>query len=197
MGFYTSLRSIFPPSTIYPVSRIINLAFFQLVWIVTIIGVDLNLVWPGLMMLCVFFIVNAIFLTEANGPLVKTDLILVVLAAMMGLVIDTLFIQSGVLSFKINRPWAGIAPLWILILWANFALILNHGLRWMQGRHLAAAILGFFGGPASYLVGIRLGAGELNVAPLTAFMIIGLCWAAVTPLLLTTARELTKRIQIS
>jgi len=45
----------------------------------------------------------------------------------------------------------------------------------------------------SYLGGMRLGAGELHVAPLTAFLIIGLCWAIVTPFLLMAARELTRR----
>jgi len=176
------------PFSIPPIQPFINLVIFQLVWIVTVIGVNLNRVLPGLAVLCFLFIVHAV-----NSATVKADMILVAIAVTMGLVIDTFFIQAGLLSFEMNLPWPGIAPFWILILWVNFALILNNGLRWLQGRYKIAAILGFIGGPLSYLGGVKLGAGELHVAPLTAFVIIGLCWAIVTPLLLMVARELTQR----
>ena len=166
----------------------INLVFFQLVWIVTVLGVNLNRALPGLAILCIFLIMHAII---SATP--RVDMILASIAVTIGLVIDTVFIQAGLLSFEMNLPWPGIAPFWILILWANFALILNSGLRWLQGRYKIAAILGFIGGPLSYLGGVKLGAGELHVAPLTAFLVIGLCWAIVTPLLLMAARELTRR----
>lgn len=176
------------PLLIQPIHQFINLVFFQLVWIVTVLGVNLNRALPGLAILCFFFIVHAVI-----SATVRVDMILAAIAVMMGLVIDTFFIRVGLLSFDMNLPWPGIAPFWILILWVNFALILNNGLRWLQGRYKIAAILGFIGGPLSYLGGVKLGAGELHVAPLTAFLIIGSCWAIVTPLLLMAARQLTQR----
>jgi len=182
----TYLRS----PTIDPVPLIINLVLFQLVWIITVLSVSLDRVWPGPTILSFFFAVHIIVSTS-----VRADFILAAIAVAMGLVIDTVLIQAGVLSFGINLPWAGVAPFWIWILWANFALTLNGCLGWLQGRYKTAAMLGFVGGPLSYHFGIRLGAGELLVTPLIAFLIIGLCWSVVTPLLLFTARELTRRIK--
>jgi len=171
-----------------PVAQAINLVFFQLVWIITVLGVARDRIWPGLAALCLFFIIHA-----AISATARIDLILASIAITLGLVIDTVLLQGGLLSFEMNLPWPDIAPLWILILWVNFALLLNNGLRWLQGRYKIAAILGFIGGPLSYLGGIKLGAGELHVTPLVAYLIIGLCWAIITPLLLMVARELTRR----
>jgi len=176
------------PLAPHPIPQVINLVIFQLVWITTVLGVASNRVWPGVAILCFFFIINA-----AISATSRVDLMLASIAVPLGAVIDTVFIRAGLLSFEMNLPWPGFAPIWTLILWANFALILNNGLQWLQGRYKIAAILGFIGGPLSYLGGIGLGAGELRGAPLTAFLIIGSCWAIVTPLLLMAARELTGR----
>ena len=172
------------------VPLIINLVIFQLVWIITVISVGLDRIWPGPAILCFYFAVHTMVSTT-----VRADFFLAAIAVAMGLVIDTVLIQAGVLSFGMNLPWAGVAPFWIWILWANFALTLNSCLGWLHGRYKIAAIFGFVGGPLSYHFGIRLGAGELLVTPLIAFLIIGLCWSVVTPLLLFSARELTRRIK--
>jgi hypothetical protein len=164
---------------------IINLVMFQSVWIVTVMSVTLDLVWPGPAAICVFFIVHGLISTTA-----RADFMLAGIAVFSGLVIDSLLIQTGLIEFHMNLPWPGVAPFWILILWANFALILNHGLGWLQGRYKTAAILGFFGGPLSYLAGVGLGSGDLLVSPAVAFPVIGSCWAIVTPLLLFAARKL-------
>jgi hypothetical protein len=176
------------PLLLFPVPKVINLAMFQLVWVTTVFGVAHDRLWPGMAILSFFLIINTTISATA-----RVDLTLATIAVTLGAAIDTVFIRAGLLSFEMNLPWLGFAPIWILILWANFALILNNGLQWMQGHYKIAAILGFIGGPLSYLGGIGLGAGELHVAPLTAFLIIGSCWAIVTPLLLMAARELTRR----
>lgn len=176
------------PSLTSPLPQVINLLLFQVVWIVTVLSVDLDIAWAGPVILSAFVLVNSII-----SATVQLDLILASIAVAIGLAIDTIFIQSGILSFNMNLPWPGIAPFWTLVLWANFALILNNGLRWLHGRYASAALFGFLGGPLSYLAGIRLGAGELHASPLWAFLIIGLCWSIVTPLLLATADKLADK----
>ena len=182
--------SYFRPSVLDLVPQLIKRVFFQLVWFITVLSVSLDRIWPGPAILCFFFVVHSMI-----SATVRADFILAAIAVMMGLVIDTVFVQTGLLRFEMNQPWPGVAPVWILILWANFALTLNNGLGWLQGRYKTAAILGFFGGSLSYLFGIGLGAGELLVTPLMAFLIIGVCWSIATPLLLFTARELALRTQ--
>jgi hypothetical protein len=175
-----------------PIPQVINILLFQLVWVVTVLSADLNRPWPGPLMLGLFFFLHSMISSTATA-----DFLLAAIAVSIGFVVDTLLIQAGLLSFEMNVPWTGIAPFWILILWANFALTLNNGFRWLKGRYKSAAIIGFFGGPLSYLVGIKLGAGSLHVAPFFAFLIIGACWAIVTPALLITANQLTLRVSKS
>ena len=170
------------------VPQIINLVIFQLVWVITVVSASLDRIWPSPAALCFFLAVHSMISTTA-----RPDFILAAIAVTMGFVIDTVFIQTGVLRFEMNLPWLSVAPFWLWILWVNFALTLNNCLGWLQGRYQMAAIFGFVGGPLSYLFGIRLGAGELLVTPLTAFFIIGLCWSVTTPFLLFAARELARR----
>jgi hypothetical protein len=168
--------------------QFINLAFFQLVWIMTVLGVTMNHLWLGPTSFA-FFLAVHISISRA----VKTDLILIAVAVAAGMIIDTIYIRSGLFRYVANVPWQGIAPFWILILWANFALTLNHCLSWLHGRYKTAAMLGFIGGPLSYFGGVKLGAAQLTAAPVSAFLIVGVCWAAITPLLLYVAEKSNRR----
>ena len=172
---------------ISPIPQIINLVIFQLVWFMTVFSVISDKIWLGPAAFCFFFLLHLMIATNR-----RADFLLAVIAVMIGLVIDTVLVQAGLLRFEMRLPWPGVAPFWILILWANFALTLNNGLSWLRGRYKTSAILGFVGGSLSYFFGIRLGAGELLITPGIALLIIGLCWSIVTPLLLFTAKKLAK-----
>lgn len=170
-----------------PIPQIINLVIFQLVWFITVFSVISDKIWLGPAAFCFFFLLHLMIATNR-----RADFLLAVIAVMIGLLIDTVLVQAGLLRFEMSLPWPGVAPFWILILWANFALTLNNGLSWLRGHYKTSAILGFVGGSLSYFFGIRLGAGELLITPGIALLIIGLCWSIVTPLLLFTAKKLAK-----
>jgi hypothetical protein len=46
----------------------------------------------------------------------RTDLQVALLAAAVGLVLDTLVIRPGLLRYAVSLPWQGFAPFWILVM---------------------------------------------------------------------------------
>jgi hypothetical protein len=107
----------------------------------------------------------------------------------LGLVFETLLVQSGWVRFDSGMLVAGVAPYWMVALWAIFATTLNVSLRVLRSRLGLAAALGAVGGPAAYYGGAQLGALELATAG-AALMTIAAGWAVFVPALLGAARRL-------
>jgi len=165
--------------------NVVNLVLFQVVWFATILGAANGSFWPGSVAMSLAMVVHYL-LTRTR----RADFMMVALATLAGLVIETIFLQSGLLVYARSDLWVQLAPGWVLILWANFALTLNGCLRWLQGRYLLAAMLGAIGGPLSYFGGIRFGAASADVAMPIVLLVIAITYALVTPLFLAGARRL-------
>ncbi|MEE4184175.1 MAG: DUF2878 domain-containing protein [Gammaproteobacteria bacterium] len=161
---------------------ILNLVFFKLVWAASLAGVVYGYAWWGLGALCCFMIWHG-----ATVPTARADFVLAITAVAIGLVLDTAYVRSGLISYEGNMLWSGAAPLWILALWANFALTMNGCMRWLQTRKPLAAALAFIFGPLSYYGGIALGTATVTGEQWLLFAVIGLAWAVALPLLLSLA----------
>lgn len=166
-------------------NNLLNVAFFQGVWFLTVIGVAQGNLWWGIGALTSFVIVH-----HYSSDTAGTDFQVAVLAIAIGAIVETLFIRSGLLVYEYNLPAANFAPIWILILWANLALTLNGCLRWLHGRYLLAAALGAAGGPLSYFGGIKLGAATAGASMSLTLGVIAMVYACITPFLLMVARRL-------
>jgi hypothetical protein len=88
-------------------------------------------------------------------------------ALVIGLIWDSSMSRLGWIAYAEPGPLPGIAPVWILALWALFAMVLREPLRWLHKRLPLAALLGALGGPLSYAAAERLGACRL-VEPIAA-----------------------------
>ncbi len=110
-------------------------------------------------------------------------------AVATGLALDTLLAQSGWIVFEGAVPLAAAAPVWMLALWALFAVTLNVSLRWLRGRPALAVALGALGGPAAYYAGAGLGALRFE-QPAAGLAAVAIGWALAAPLLLAAARRL-------
>jgi hypothetical protein len=53
---------------------------------------------------------------------------------------------AGLLDFAAPLPFEGLAPYWIVVMWANFGLTLDSCLRWLQRQLLFGAACGAVGG---------------------------------------------------
>ena len=167
-----------PASTV-----IINAVLFQVGWFACVLGAARQAPWIGLVAvaaIAAWHIVHA----EERGREIR----LLLLAAAMGALFETLLVQIGWLRFDAGVWLAGVAPAWMIALWANFATTLNVSLRPLRGRLGLAAILGAIGAPIAYFGGSRLGALELtDLTP--ALAAVGAGWLLLTPLLFIAARR--------
>jgi hypothetical protein len=163
---------------------VVNVALFQIGWFACVLGGARGMPWIGALAAA---LVIAWHLARATRP--RQELSLVAAAAMLGLLFETLLVQSGWVRFESGVWVQGVAPYWMVALWAVFGTTLNVSLRWLRPRLGLAALMGAVGGPAAYYAGARLGAIEFAAAG-AALVAIGVGWAVLTPVLLGVARRL-------
>ena len=125
---------------------------YQLAWFITVIGAGNGLAWPSILASMAFVLWQV---RASSTPGIELRLLVVALA--LGMLVDGAFAISGWVRYATPAPaWPpGGAPLWILALWASFAMTLNGSLRYLQGRMGMAVVLGAVGGPLAYLGAAR------------------------------------------
>jgi hypothetical protein len=169
-------------------SRIVNFLLYQFGWFSCVLGAAWGYPLPG-----AFF---ALLLTGVHLLLAEArsvELRLMLSACLLGVLVDSAQQAFGVFTFKSDPGWPLWLPLWIFVIWAQFATLLHFALHWLSGRYLLGAIFGFVGGPLAYWSGIRLGAAEMGENPLLSIISLALVWASVTPLLLFLSRRTDAR----
>ena len=112
------------------------------------------------------------------------------ITVVFGFIVDSVQAARGLITYR-GSFVSWLAPLWIVAMWVLFAIQLNASLRWLRKRLWLAAILGAWGGPASYFAGERLGAITINLDPLLAGAIMAVVWALSVPLLLWVSIRVT------
>jgi hypothetical protein len=162
------------------VKTFLNVVFFQALWLVSVGGAGRGYWWLGLPILAAFVLYHF-----SVTPWRRADALLLAVSVALGFAADSLLVQLGLLRFEQALPWAGFAPIWILSLWAGFALTLNHSMAFFQTRPLASVLFGFLGGPAAYYVACNVWKAVSFTAPnLHVYGALALVWAIMTPLLL-------------
>jgi hypothetical protein len=122
----------------------------------------------------------------------KAEVILLFTAGALGFSVDTLLIFAGVFTpvpYLFPMP---LSPPWMVLLWMNFAAVLNASLRKLHGRYLLSAVLGAIGGPAAYYSGAKLGA-MTSLPDTVDLFVLSAVWAAAVPLLYWLAAGINKR----
>lgn len=165
---------------------LVNFALYQIGWFACVFGAASGLSWlgAGLALACA---VIHLFLVRDRAR----EAMLMAAVAVLGLTVDSLQVRLGVFTYPGGTPLEGFAPPWIAMLWLQFATLLHFGLRWMSGRYVLAAVLGFVGGPLSFWAGERMGAIEF--ASPGAYVALACVWAAVMPLLILLADRIVPR----
>ena len=163
---------------------LLNALFYQATWFASVLGAARGYWWAGAVVLMVF---AAWQLGDRRSR--GTDLRLVAVALLCGLVIDSVLAWNHIAFYAAPQPSTIWAPVWILVMWAGFALTLNHSLALLQRHLLAGAVLGAVGAPLAYLA-----AGGFHAVAFAPPSWIGLAWLAITwalalPLLLILARR--------
>ena len=149
---------------------------FKAVWLCTVLGAAAGNVWLGPLALLAFAGMQVLFSKSR-----RRELLVLASGLAMGLVMETVVVRAGWVSYAPGWPHPFIAPAWILALWGAFSLMSIDGLAWLRGRRVLAAVLGATGAPFAYFSGIALGAG--SGAEAAFYVTVGLFYAAATPLL--------------
>jgi hypothetical protein len=163
---------------------IVNVVLFQVGWFACVLGAAYSRPWFGVLIAAPIL---GWHFARATQP--RREAALVCAAALIGAVFETLLMQAGWVRFDSGVLVEGVAPYWMVALWAIFATTLNVSLRSLRPHVGLAALLGAIGGPAAYYAGARLGALELSAAGI-ALWAVGIGWAILTPVLCSAARRL-------
>lgn len=168
-------------------AKLINLLLFQGVWFLAVLGAAAGNGWVGAVGLIVFLAAH-----QLSSPTARADYAVAAGAVFIGLLVETSIVRTGLIEYRAALPADGFAPLWLLVLWAAFALTMNGCIAWLHGRYVLAALLGGVGGPLSYYGGVKLGAATTTDS-VTALAVIAVVYAIVTPALLFAADKLARR----
>lgn len=161
----------------------LNFVAFQVAWFACVASAARGAPWLG-----VFVAVAAVAAHASISARPRRELVLVLVAITLGAVYDSSIAALGWITYNSGEFVSGMAPLWILALWALFATTINVSLRWLRGRRGVAALLGALAGPLSYYAGERLGALVL-VEPIAASLALAIAWAIFTPVLIEVAQR--------
>jgi hypothetical protein len=138
-----------------------NFIAYEGVWFAIVLSAGGHWALPGVLA-AVVFVCMQLAVSEQRAA----DVGLIVAALGVGVLLDGVLAVTGVVQYSSSVPAlpTGGAPVWILALWAAFALTLNHSLRWLRGRPLLGALLGTVGGPLAYVSSSQL-SGAVTFAP--------------------------------
>ena len=168
---------------------LLNVVFFQVLWLASVGGAGRGYWWLGLPVLAVFLVYHFSVSTCR-----RADAQLLIVSVVLGFIADSVLLQFGLLRFEQPVPWLSFAPVWIVTLWAGFALTLNHSMSFFQTRPVWAVLFGFFGGPLAYYFAANVWKAAVLTAPsLHVYGALALVWAIMTPLLLKIGLNLQRK----
>lgn len=155
---------------------LVNICLYQVGWFACVFGAATGHPWLGMSLALGLIAVHLGLSAET-----RRQLTLMTAAGIIGLTIDTLQLWWGVFRFPNGTivPW--LAPLWVVVLWIQFATILPFSLRWLSNRYGLSAVLGFIGGPLAYYAGEAAGAVVFLAPRFPHFLIVGLFWSLALP----------------
>jgi Protein of unknown function (DUF2878) len=158
---HKAMRTLPPAASFW-----INVVGYQIVWFAAIIGAGRGLWWPGLIAAAVFIVQHiAIGNRQASGRAI--DLRLLAVAVLIGILLDGTLARSDLADYAgdaVTLPTGG-APLWILAMWASFALTLRHSMFILIKRPSVAFVVGAVFGPLAYLGAGRAWSAVTLAAP--------------------------------
>lgn len=147
-------------------ANLLNAALFQLTWFACVLGGAAgSSVWGALAL-------ASLLAFSGTRPLLRSDLVFAAGLGLVGLVLDTLWIRTGVLDYG-----SAIAPAWIIMLWMGVGLTLNHSLALFAGRPWLGGLMAGAAAPLSYLGGERLGGVEVPDPVL--LVVVAAAWFAL------------------
>lgn len=155
---------------------LLNGLLFYLAWAACVGGAALGVVWGAVFA----------FLATLGQPFLTPkpwrELTLIFIFGAFGFAIDSIYLQFGMIQYKMPMGIERAAPPWICTLYGLYATSINNCLRWLRGRLFLASLLGMIGGSLSYRAGVVLGAITFQWEEPLVLAVIAIVWGILTPL---------------
>ncbi|WP_413701485.1 DUF2878 domain-containing protein [Psychromonas sp. KJ10-10] len=147
---------------------VFNFISFQSSWLVAV-----NMQQQGLIILSI--ILASHFLVSPHRSRDWLTLLCITLA---GCLVDFSFSYVNVFSFKDGL----LLPLWLIFLWANFALTFHYSMAWLNRLPVPVqAVLGGVFGALSYYSAYKLGAVDYPFGEMLTIICLILIWSLTLP----------------
>ena len=124
----------------------------------------------------------------ARQPLAG-EIRLIIWVTLVGFVVETVNLLAGVFSLTRPHAYPWLCPVWLVLLWTQFATLLRGPFAWLAGRCKLGALLGALFAAPNYMAGARLGAVNLNDDALFSVVMLMALWAATMPFLIWLAQQ--------
>lgn len=174
------------------IATIANILGFNFVWFATVLGAATGRAFVGL---AAYGLFAGWQLFNTAQP--RRELWLTLALATGGWLVDSAYVLLGLMQFAGAGPAALLAPWWIAMLWANFALLVNHSIAALRDRPAVGAVLGALGAPLAYFAAERLGAVAFPQGPVPALAATAVAWATAVPLMFVVNRRITRFLRNS
>ena len=167
---------------------LLNLGCFQGTWLVAVFGAATGRAWPGLVALAISIAVQSAPRARVKLP----SMGLLAISAAIGFAVDSALLLAELIGFPEQTRAGWPPPVWMSVLWINFATTLDESLAWAGQRRIVAALAGAAGGPLTYLAGQAAGVVRLESGP-AAVVALTILWALAFPALAALAKSLRSR----
>lgn len=141
-------------------TKLLQFAGFKLCWFGLILIPQLA-IWPALL-----YWVWSVWHLAGKARMAVLGI------SVIGILMDSLLLQNGVFSFVDSA----YLPMWLLLLWGCFALVLVQVLAGWLRRWWLGALAGAVTGPLAYWGGATLGGKLLFVDTSTFLLTLAPCW---------------------
>lgn len=139
----------------------------------------------------VFLVLFQLYYTKMKDiSLYIQDLLLVIFSVPLGTLLEIFFIQTNLIHYANSNKM--LPPIWIVLLYPLFSLLLNHSLKIIKKNYLVSFLFGFLGAPLSYIAGVSLGGLTFPNPLLQTWIMIGICWGLFLCLLAKIAKIVEK-----
>lgn len=155
---------------------------YYIVWFTCMFSAAQNKAWIGIVVglpIICLQILWQYFIAKNTKNLLQ----LLAYITLAGVIIDSAIVSSGLVVYSDNIFAPYISPPWIMVIWAQFALIAQALLDRLASRYVLLSMLCLIGFPLAYFAGARIGAATLAHEWFSA-LLIGIIWAIVLPLIM-------------
>ena len=161
----------------------VNYVLYQVGWLACIFGAAWSYPWMGVAVGSVTLGAHVLF---AERRLDEWRLSCIV--GLIGVVVESIQIAAGTLRFTQGVTVAWLPPVWLVLLWMQFAGTLRYSLRWVTERTSAAVLFGAIGGPLAYVAVSRLDIVQFHVEMWRSLVLLSILWGLAVPAAARAAR---------